>query len=1355
MSSPSEEVTSPDSTRTVPGPADATGEAIDAPPGYEIVRELGRGGMGVVYLARQTALKRLVALKVIRAGTTADARERARFQAEAEAIGQLNHAGIVQIHEVGTHQGQPFLALEYCPGGSLAQRLAARPLTPREAADLVRALAEAVQAAHAANVLHRDLKPSNVLLTDQGQPKVTDFGLAKKFDEPGSTQTGAVVGTPSYMPPEQALGRKDVGPAVDIHALGAILYACLTGRPPFRAATGIDTLWQVVHTEAVPVRQLQPEVPRDLETITHKCLQKESARRYASAQALADDLGRFLRGEPITARPVGAAERALLWCRRNPAVAGLTAAVVLALTAGVVVSALFAIEARRRAGDLEKTTDELRTTVARSLLRPLALQVQLNQPVPPVSDPEIDALEDLAATPDEEVRLRFVAEAVRSARTTRQLSHRAEVAIQAAVGLSPARRDAVERILLDRFDAGGLSTDHETDLALILAAAGPGPTAARRAASVLARAVGRATDIRTVLARARVLGELTARLEPADAAVVSTEAAATLAQAIGQTKEPLAVGALALSLSGIADRLQPKPAAAALVAALDRTTDQQAIRELVRGLGVVTARMAPADARTVNGEAAAVLVRVMAQNADPRAVNPLAWGLGVVAGRMEPRQAADLLAQTMGATTAVAAVETLGRALANNVAERLSPGDAADPAMALAQAMTRTTSPAVQAALAQGLAALAARLDPADGAARASAAAAVLVPALGRTTDPAALAALARGLGALAAWAEPRAATAALGQALSKTMDATARAALAQSLVALAGRLAVKEAVECLLPPFDKATDPAALAVLAQGLGATAARLEPKEAGPVALALIRAFGRTPDRDALVATADALAAATSPLEPRDAAEAGAEAAETLVRLLTRTFDPRAYSAQSEALGQVAGRMEAKEAVAVLVRALLGTVDLSVLETVTARVIAVAPRLARRDAAEVAATLLPAMNKPATPSCLAAQAQALAALAARLEPRDGAARCAATAGLLLPALDTAKDARTAGVLARALAAVAVPMEPDVAAPTLLQAMSKTTTSGALETLARALVTLPVAPPDAARLATEASGVLVSAMGKTTDSNALVPLARGLTAVCAEMPPGEAAKLLVRVMGTTPSPVAREMLARGLAAVGRQLPREEAAVRAAEGAAVLLRALEGATEPVALGALTRGLSALASRLGEAWRAAAASALADALERTADTALPTLARELPAVAAELGPEDATATAAALVRAIGRRADVGPVKPLAQALAGVVARDDFDRRTRAVAAAVGLASPVGVLALDGPSPLPVPALVELLGRPLCVGEARRVVLGQLARRYGRPFADPWEFARFAQERGLSAGSPPATATGSPPRTAP
>ncbi len=332
--------------------------SFPAVPGYEILAEVGRGGMGVVYKARQKALNRLVALKMIRAGAQADDQEKARFRIEAQAVARLSHPNIVRIYEVGEHDGCPYFCLEFIDGISLDRWIAGTPRPPRDAAVLLAALAEAVQHAHQAGIVHRDLKPENVLLSAldvaassptcrpesaglltcrHDVPKITDFGLARCMeDRDRLTHSGVIVGTPCYMAPEQAHGKvAEVGPLCDVWALGAILYEMLTGRPPFKGASTAETLLLVATAEPVPPGQLAPGVPRDLQTICLKCLHKEPHRRFASARELADDLKRYLDGVPIRARPLGRLARAGRWCRRNPFLAGVSLLLLLALAGGV------------------------------------------------------------------------------------------------------------------------------------------------------------------------------------------------------------------------------------------------------------------------------------------------------------------------------------------------------------------------------------------------------------------------------------------------------------------------------------------------------------------------------------------------------------------------------------------------------------------------------------------------------------------------------------------------------------------------------------------------------------------------------------------------------------------------------------------------------------------------------------------------------------------------------------------------------------------------------------------------------------------------------------------------------------
>jgi len=339
-------------------------------PGYEILAELGRGGMGVVYKARDQKLNRMVALKMILSGGHASESDLARFMTEAQAVAALHHPNIVQIYEVGQHNGLRFFTMEFVEAGSLANKVHDNPLPPKEAAAVVSQLADGIACAHGKGVVHRDLKPENVLLAAGSAsdtatprrtdyvPKITDFGLAKRFNpaEPGShptglTLTGEIIGTPGYMAPEQARGApKEIGPLTDVYSLGAILYRLLTGRPPFQAPLPWEAIEQLLRDDPVAPSSLVPRIPKDLETITLKCLRREQGERYQSAKTVADDLGRFLSGEPILARPVGRIERSVKWARRHPTFA----AFVTALVAGIAISTVLTIWALGERGRAKK-----------------------------------------------------------------------------------------------------------------------------------------------------------------------------------------------------------------------------------------------------------------------------------------------------------------------------------------------------------------------------------------------------------------------------------------------------------------------------------------------------------------------------------------------------------------------------------------------------------------------------------------------------------------------------------------------------------------------------------------------------------------------------------------------------------------------------------------------------------------------------------------------------------------------------------------------------------------------------------------------------------------------------------------
>ena len=396
----------------------ASGRELPLVPGFEIIEEIGRGGMGIVYQARQLGLNRIVALKMILTGFQAGPKDLARFRAEAEALARLQHPNIVQIYEVGEAAGRPYFALEFVAGGSLAQHLHGRPQPVRSAAQFVETLARAVHAAHAHGVIHRDLKPANILMMSSGvvsgewskdsspathhapltsyQPKITDFGLAKcaggegeTRDVPGPTVTGELLGTPNYMAPEQAMvPRQPIGPAADVYTLGAILYELLTGRPPFTGETPLATVLQVLHNEPVSVTSLQPNVPRDLETICHKCLHKEPRHRYVSALELAEDVQRFLGDEPIRARPVRAVEKLHRWTRRHPATAlllaiGLLAPVVALITLSLLSTRLVRSNALESAAQQAELLEEATKEYSRNVQRVTKANYTVNKMVPP------------------------------------------------------------------------------------------------------------------------------------------------------------------------------------------------------------------------------------------------------------------------------------------------------------------------------------------------------------------------------------------------------------------------------------------------------------------------------------------------------------------------------------------------------------------------------------------------------------------------------------------------------------------------------------------------------------------------------------------------------------------------------------------------------------------------------------------------------------------------------------------------------------------------------------------------------------------------------------------------------------
>jgi hypothetical protein len=1334
---PSEGVTLPPSP-AASGPAEPDGLSI---PGYEILSTLGRGGMGVVYEARQTKLGRIVALKMILSGAHAGEADLARFRTEAEAIARLQHPNIVQIHEVGEQDGLPFFSLEFCGGGSLEKKLAGTPLLPKDAAALVETLARAMQAAHEKGVIHRDLKPANVLLADDGTPKITDFGLAKKLDEAGQTASGAIMGTPSYMAPEQA-GNKSgsVGPLADVYALGAILYECLTGRPPFKAASALDTVLQVVSDEPVPPTQLQSKTPRDLETICLKCLQKEPAKRYASAIALAEELRRYQNGEPIAARPAGVVERSRKWAKRHPATAALLVVSVFAglTVVGVVSTAAAMILARNREltaerdraktaeekaiaketealaakTDLEKSNEELETTLARSLLRPLAMQ-GVNQAV---TESEWEALAELARRRHRgRLGYRFVEEASRTLASSQQLRDRAALALAVAVGLDEQRRAEVETLLMARLDDSATGVEQKRNLALAASAwDGLSSSAVPRTALQLGRALTDAKvtdgtnqflmaqlerDLSAVAARLddqgaveianalvqtlreskepynlwqklrRPFSEVALRLRGQGAAQVAT----TLVEAILHAEDPNALSALTDGLAAVAERLEARDAVPRARTLVQVFTDRKGLSiyawsDLARGLSAMAKRLDAEGADQLTTTALAVLKDIPDQNA----LHSLAESLAVAAERLEARDAAPAARTlvTIIASTDKGAysLQSLAKVL-SAVAARLETRVAATTTTLAAHTLLRIIkdprAPNDLVWLAVGLAALAAHMDVGEAANTTAQAAPFLVQAMKDPKNMGQLGWLAQGLSALAARMEAGAAaefTAQVAPLLVQAMkDNNKNIGVLSSLAAVLSVLTVHmdaskaatfsaQAAGVLVPLIKETRNRSALQELAGGLWRLAPRLESKDAAQFAATLLPFMNDTAERGY---SEHVLAPALSALAARLEAPDAVQVITTFLQSMPDSKNLFAFSGITTSLSAVAARMNARD----LVRILKDTRHRAAFSALQPALPTVADRLEAREAKQIATTLLQIIRDTREFNVFQFLEAGLSAVTARMDASD-----------LALVLKDIQDPRVFNLLAAALSRAAARME----AGALLQVMKEPKNPTALGYLAHGLRQglARLEAKDAADKSAQAANILTRILTRAVEEPGngviLQSLAEGLSAVAPHLEARDAAQVadtITRI--TTKDPYHVRTLAPCLAVVATRLEARDAA----QAAAVLLPIFQDpvvSKDPYMPLALAESLSALASRM-PAQDAATVSAQAVTLltraikDNQQPFALSALAQGLSALALHMDATKASnahaQAASILARVMKDPKNAHDLWQLAQGLSQVAAR--------------------------------------------------------------------------------------------------